>query len=169
MPQIYLESSAGKVEEIEDLKKALLNAREEFSIDGVVCGVMLSDYQRMNVCMVAEDLGLKTYCPLWRKNQEEYFKEIVEWGFEVMITGIYVYGLSEEFLGRVVSKSDVLKIIELAEKHGFNPAFEGGEAETIVLDAPLFKEKLIVKSGRKVKLSEHSWRYVIEEVELMQK
>ncbi|MEM3244998.1 MAG: ATP-binding protein, partial [Metallosphaera sp.] len=50
-----------------------------------------------------------------------------------------------------------------SRKYKFNPAFEGGEAETFVLYAPLFKRKLIVE-GKPIKLGEYEWEYRIERI-----
>jgi diphthamide synthase (EF-2-diphthine--ammonia ligase) len=50
-----------------------------------------------------------------------------------------------EHLGWVLnSRYDVDRMIMLSEKHGFNPSGEGGEYETYVLDAPIFKKKIVV-------------------------
>ncbi len=146
LPLIYIRSMEKEPEkELLVLKKALLKAIEEYNVDGIVVGALLSDYQRMRIALVAEELGLKTYTPLWRINQKNYLLEIVDFGIKFVITRISVYGLPKNFLGKIIEYTDALKIIRLAEKYKFNPAFEGGEAETLVLDAPLFKEKLCIK------------------------
>ncbi len=166
LPQVYVETSGEKGKELDDLRRALGKAAESFGVRGVVTGALLSDYQRMNINIVCEELGLKVYSPLWRKDQRRYMRELVEFGFEFIITAIDVYGLSPEFLGRVITRDDVERIISLADRYGFNPAFEGGEAETLVLYAPLFKARLQV-SGRVVRTGPYSWRYVIERAHLV--
>lgn len=165
LPQVYVETSGIRGDELEDLKEALARSAEEYGVEGVVTGVLLSDYQRMNINLVCEELGLKVYSPLWRKDQARYLREVVEAGFEIVVTAIQCYGLGPEFLGRVLTEEDVERIIELARKYGFNPAFEGGEAETLVVYAPLFEKRLVVR-GRKVKVGSYSWRYVVEEARL---
>jgi len=41
------------------------------------------------------------------------------------------------------------RLIELSQKHGIHLAFEGGEAETLTLDGPIFKKKVIIQESEK--------------------
>ncbi|RLG74340.1 MAG: diphthine--ammonia ligase [Thermoprotei archaeon] len=168
LPQIFKVTSGVKGEEIKDLDRAVKEAIEKYNIEGIVVGALLSDYQRMNVMMIAEKYGLETYTPLWRKDQKEYIRDVVRHGIKFIITEINAFGLPMKFLGKEVTLKDVEEIIRYAEKYKFNPAFEGGEAETLVIDAPMFKKKLHVE-GRILRISEFSGRYVIEKVELIDK
>ena len=156
---IQISTSGEKDKELEDLKKAFQMIKTE----GIVTGALLSDYQRLNINLIAEEVGLKTYSPLWRKNQEEYMRELVEEGFKFIITSATAYGFPFHLLGKVITKEDVEEIIERARKYGFNPAFEGGEAETFVVYAPLFKRELKVE-GYKKRISEYEWKYIITRI-----
>jgi len=155
-------------DELDALRKLLVRARSEYDVEVLVTGAVASDYQRMLFSMVAGDLGLNTYNPLWGINQEEYLRELVELGFEFMIISITTHGLPPKYLGRALTLEDVIEISNLARKYGFNPAFEGGEAETLVLDAPLFRERLIVE-GYVVERGFHDYVYVIEKASLVSK
>lgn len=166
LPQVYRETTGERDVELEDLREALSEAVRRYQVEGVVTGALLSDYQRMNINIICEELGLRVYSPLWRKNQSRYLKELVDMGFEFIITAIDVYGLGPRFLGRVLTRRDVEEIVALASKYGFNPAFEGGEAETLVVYAPLFKKRLKVH-GRVVRAGPYSWRYIIESARLV--
>jgi len=168
LPQIRVETSGIKGEELKELRKALELAMERYDIEAVVTGALLSDYQRMNINFVAEELGLAVYSPLWRKNQEEYIRDLVKHGIKALIIEIKTYGLPLKFLGKVIDEKNVNEIIYRARKYGFNPAFEGGEAETFVIDAPLFKYKLKVY-GREIIVSEFEGKYVVEKIELIRK
>ncbi|RLF23281.1 MAG: diphthine--ammonia ligase [Thermoprotei archaeon] len=170
LPQIYIETSGIKDKELEDLRNALEIALRKYEVDAIVTGALLSDYQRMNINLIAEELDLRVFSPLWRKDQAEYMLEVVRMGIRFIITSISAYGLEPTFLGRIIEESDVHEIVRRARKYGFNPAFEGGEAETLVLDAPLFRHyRLVVRKGRIVKLGEYTWRYVIEDIGLEEK
>ena len=50
----------------------------------------------------------------------------------------------------------------LQEKYKIHPAGEGGEYETFVLNCPLFKNPLKIKSYKDFKEGENSWRREIE-------
>ncbi|MEM3351882.1 MAG: diphthine--ammonia ligase, partial [Saccharolobus sp.] len=155
-------TSGEKNTELEDLKRAFIEAKKE-GAEGIVSGALLSDYQRLNISLVAEEVGLKTFTPLWRKNQAEYLKELVKEGFKFIITSASAYGFPFELVGKEINENNVETIIKAAIRYGFNPAFEGGEAETFVTYAPLFKRELKVK-GILRRISDYEWRYEITHI-----
>ncbi|BBG26849.1 hypothetical protein IC007_1370 [Sulfuracidifex tepidarius] len=160
-PVKTFETSGEKEEEIEDLRRALLFCNNEGN-QGVVTGALLSDYQRMNINMVAGELGMKVFSPLWRKDQEHYMRSLLNEGFKFIITHSASMGFPHHLVGKAVDERDIEEIILASRKYGFNPAFEGGEAETFVVDAPLFRHKLEVK-GNVICVSD-SCTYSIKEV-----
>ncbi len=138
-------------QELDGLRRALTRAIDRYGIGGVAAGALLSDYQRMRFSMIAEELGLKSYTPLWRIDQKRYMHELVDAGIKYMIISISSYGLPHSFLGRIIEDHETVnKVIELAEKYGFNPAFEGGEAETLVVDAPFFSRRICIDGLKEV-------------------
>ncbi len=147
--------------ELQALYYLLKRVREKYNIKAVFSGAVLSDYQRMRYSMIAEKLGLRTYTPLWRIDQEKYMRELVGNGFQFIITNINTMGLPMKLLGKIITEEDVEEIISRSKRYGFNPAFEGGEAETLVVNAPLFKHKIHVK-GRRVIISDYEGYYLIE-------
>ncbi len=168
LPQIFKITSGVKGEEIKDLERAIKEAIEKYDIEGIVAGALLSDYQRMNIMRIVSKYDLEAYTPLWRKNQEDYMRDVVKHGVKFIVTEINAFGLPMKFLGKEITLDDVEEIIKYARKYRFNPAFEGGEAETLVIDAPFFKKKLKVE-GRILRISEFNTRYIIEKVELIEK
>ncbi len=155
-------------DELDCLERLFKRVSREYGVEGVVAGTLLSDYQRMRIAVVAEKTGLKTYTPLWRIDQEGYMREVVENGIKFILTTVSAYGLSYRFLGKIVDTSLLEEILSIARRYGLNPGFEGGEAETLVLDAPLFKKKLYVKGYI---VLEGPWcaRLVITSIELCDK
>ncbi len=132
-------------DELSLLRKLFIEARDLYGVEGVVAGALLSDYQRMRISLVAEEAGLKTYTPLWRVDQESYMREVVGNGIRFIITSVSAYGLRKDYVGMIVDEDLLEELLAIAKRYGLNPAFEGGEAETLVVDAPLFKKKLCVK------------------------
>ena len=41
-------------------------------------------------------------------------------------------------------------LILLSKKYGFNISFEGGEAETLVLDCPIFRKRLEIRKSKTI-------------------
>ncbi|MCD6301298.1 MAG: diphthine--ammonia ligase [Staphylothermus sp.] len=152
--------------ELHALYKLLLDAKKFFNIKGVFSGALLSDYQRMRYSIVAEKLGLKTYNPLWRIDQKRYMLELVENGIEFIILSINTYGIPLSFLGKKIELKDIYELLDRSKKYGFNPAFEGGECETFVVNAPLFKKEIFVK-GKPVRVSQFEGYLKIEKYGFM--
>ncbi|PIN98955.1 MAG: TIGR00289 family protein [Candidatus Diapherotrites archaeon CG10_big_fil_rev_8_21_14_0_10_31_34] len=144
IPVMYKTTPGIAEKELKELKHALAEAKENFSVKGITTGALASSYQKNRVESICSDLGLKCFSPLWQKNQTEYVQELISNGFEVLIVGVAAQGLGENWLGRKLDESILNRLIELDKKIGLNVAGEGGEYETFVLDAPFFKKKIEV-------------------------
>jgi uncharacterized protein (TIGR00290 family) len=71
-------------------------------------------------------------------------------------------------LGKRMDKEMINKLVILKEKYKINPAGEGGEIETTVLDAPFFKKKIeIVDSS--VSYENYSGVFKINKAKLVEK
>jgi uncharacterized protein (TIGR00290 family) len=67
----------------------------------------------------------------------------------IMIT-VSSDGLDDTWLGKKITKSDIDTLKDLSEKFGFNLNFEGGEAETFVVDCPLFENSIKINQAKKI-------------------
>ncbi|NPA47810.1 MAG: TIGR00289 family protein [Thermococci archaeon] len=128
-----------KEREVEDLKAVL----EGLDIDGVVSGALASEYQKRRIDRIAEELGIQSFAPAWHVDAAEYMKVITK-TFSVIIVGVSAYGLDEGWLGRRIDEQALRELIELHRRYGIHVAGEGGEYETLVLDAPFFTSRLII-------------------------
>ena len=77
-------------------------------------------------------------------------------------------GLEKEWLGKKIDKESLENLAALSKKYGFNLAFEGGEAETLVTDCPLYEKKLLIKDAR-IRWDGQRGMFEILEVELVDK
>ena len=68
--------------------------------------------------------------------------EIISLGFEVIVTAVAAEGLDKSWLGREIDQNMLDDLEELNRRYGVHLAFEGGEAETFVLDGPIFKKRI---------------------------
>ncbi len=146
--------SGVKEVEVEELAGELRRARDETGFDVIVVGALASRYQRRRVEAIAERLGVSIYAPAWMVDHEYYMRHLVSIGFKITVTRISTMGLPLRLLGKTLTLSDVDEIIARSRRYGFHPAFEGGEAETLVLDAPHYKKALLVEA-EPVRLSEY--------------
>jgi len=132
-----------------ELELLLTQAKKDFEIEGIVHGGILSEFQKNHFENTCKKLNLKIISPLWKINQEEYLEKLIESKFKFIITSVSSEGLDDSWLGREITRKDVVNLEKLSSKHGFNISFEGGEAESLVLNCPLFSAPLkIIKSNK---------------------
>jgi diphthine-ammonia ligase len=143
IPLIRGYTKGEKERELDDIRRTILRAKEEFSIDCLGTGAIASQYQKSRVDSIGSSCGLDVVSPLWGVNQAEYMRFLIKNGYSFLLTSVSCEGLGPEWLGREVNSEDLDELDVLSKKFGFNIAFEGGEAETLVLDCPLFREKRI--------------------------
>ena len=143
---VKAETLAVKEREVEDLKRLI----EGIDVDAIVSGAIASNYQKSRIEKMCEQLRLKCIAPLWHENPLNILKEILGLKFEVIITGVYAYGFSEEWLGRKIDEASVKALIELNKQYGVSLVGEGGEYETLVLDAPFFKKRIKIVEAEKI-------------------
>ncbi len=164
---IILEETEGEKEiELEDLRKAIKNAKDEYGIEGIVTGAVESVYQASRVQEICSDIDLWCFNPLWQKDQIELLEELIENNFDVIISSIAGYPLDEKWLGRKINEESINELKQLQKDYEINPAGEGGEFESLVLDCPLFKKKLEIKDSEK-EYENHSGIIKIKEVDLV--
>ncbi len=150
IPQLYIKSESNETEIEESLlEEVLKKAKSEYGVDGLVHGGILSEFQKKIFEKACSKLNLKLISPLWHKDQIEYMKNLIESGFHFIITSVSSDGLDETWLGKEITLEDLSKLEQLGKKYGFNVNFEGGEAETLVVDCPLFSQPLKILNSRK--------------------
>tara|TARA_Y100000310_G_scaffold263977_1_gene274477 strand:- start:3609 stop:5654 length:2046 start_codon:yes stop_codon:yes gene_type:complete len=169
VPLIVQDTLGEKEEELKDLEKAIIHAKEEFQIDGIVSGALFSVYQRDRIEKICDKLGLKIFSPLWHKPQKQHMREVVDNGFEVVLTAIAGEGLNKSWLNRRITHKDLIALRELGRKIKFNQAGEGGEFESLVLDCPLFSKKIVLEDVDIVEENECTAHMVVKKAVLVDK
>ena len=168
LPIVQRRTKGKKEEELEDLRKAIVEAKADFGLEGIVTGAVKSVYQSTRVQRICNRLGLWCFDPLWLKDEIELLNEVVQGGYEVIVSGVSAFPLDMEFLGRELDKDMIQKLELLKEEYGLSPAGEGGELETTVMDAPFFKRRLEIL-GHEVSYRDYSGVFRIKDVRLMDK
>jgi predicted ATP pyrophosphatase (TIGR00289 family) len=148
IPIMSVETDGVKEEELEDLKSAFIDLKNR-GVEAVYTGALYSVYQKSRIEKLGSEVGLKIISPYWHVDELEYMRKIVSLGFKVMICGVAAWGLDESWLGRIIDDKTIDELVALNEKYGINIAFEGGEAETLVLDGPIFKRKIKILKYKK--------------------
>jgi len=129
-------------EELEDMRELLADAKKKYKFDTIVTGGIASSYQGTRINSLANELELGIFAPLWNYNPEQLWQELLDEGFEAVITKIACEGIPKEFIGRIITREEFEKLRKLSEKYKFRLDFEGGEAETAVLFMPEFDKHI---------------------------
>lgn len=162
LPIIIQKTKGEKEIELKDLEKAIKKAKEKFFINGIVTGAIRSEYQASRIQEICNKLKLKCINPLWQKDEEEYLQELIKNKFKVIITGVFAFPLNQSWLGRNIDDKFLKDVKILKEKYKIHPAGEGGEFETFVLNCPLFKRELKIKSFKDFSSGQNSWKREIK-------
>ena len=80
---------------------------------------------------------------------------------DIIVVQVAADGMNESWLGRKLDEGAVDDLSELHRKYGVHIMGEGGEYETLVLDAPIFKRRIKVMNYDKKWFSEQ-WRGCLE-------
>jgi len=168
LPIVQRGTEGKKEEELGDLKRAMGEARADFDLEGIVTGAVKSVYQSTRVQRICRRLGLWCFDPLWLKDEIELLKEVVQGGYEVIVSGVFAFPLNREFLGRKLDFDMIRKLELLKQEYGLSPAGEGGELETTVTDAPFFKRRLEILDSD-VSYKDYSGVFRIKDVRLTDK
>ena len=155
LPFVEVRTAGEKEREVDDLERALA----ALPIDGFVSGALASEYQRTRLEGIGHRLGLKSFTPLWHKNPEEILRTVSGDGWDVRFAAVAAEGLGEDWLGARLTPARVERLLALRDRYGLHPAGEGGEFETLVLDAPCYQRPVrVLRAEAEWRRDHGAWR-----------
>ena len=164
IPLVNAETSGIKEKELEDLKKLL----SSLDVDGVVSGAIQSTYQKKRIGKICTELGLESVAPLWHEDHLKLMNELIDLDFKVIIIGVYAYGFDKSWLGKEINNETLEKLGEMNKKYQVSLVGEGGEYESLVLDAPIFKKRIEIIQAE-TNYENNRGVYAIKEAKLVDK
>ncbi len=142
---------------------------EGLNIHGLIVGAIESTYQMNRLRMLCDELNLQLYAPLWGEGSERLLRLMARL-MDIVVVQVAAYGLDESWLGRKLDNTAIDRLIELNKRYGVHIMGEGGEYETLVLDAPTFKKRLVLVNYKKRWFDEqHRGDIEVNEVKLVDK
>ena len=151
IPQLTIDSDSDKTDDELVVLENLLNiAKEKFHIQGLVHGGIKSKFQKEKFETLCSKLDLIAISPLWDTEPKQYMYDLIDSNFLFIMVTVSSDGLDEKWLGKSILKSDIDILKKLSDKFEFNLNFEGGEAETFVIDCPLFSNPIKINQGKKI-------------------
>ncbi|KAJ3228281.1 hypothetical protein HK099_004273 [Clydaea vesicula] len=158
--EISTDYKTNSKDEVEDLFELLSLVKQKHpEVEGVSVGAILSNYQRVRVEHVCSRLNLVSLSYLWRRDQSELIKEMMDEGLNAVLIKVAAMGLKKSHLGKSLNEmhSTLININKLYDVHICG---EGGEYETLVLDCPLFKKKVILDEVEEIIHSDDEYAIV---------
>ncbi|GAB5524441.1 MAG: diphthine--ammonia ligase [Roseivirga sp.] len=92
-----------------------------------------------------EEVGLKGYFPLWKRDTRELIKEFLDKGFKTMVVSVDGSKLDKSFAGRELNESFLNDL-----PSNVDPCGENGEFHTFVFEGPIFKKPFSFEKGEVV-------------------
>jgi len=147
IPHILHYTQGIKEEELRDLSVAIHRAKDQYQIDCIVTGAILSKYQFSRISSICDELSLTARSPLWNIDQDAYMQDVLDQGFSVIISGVASEPFDETWLGKTVDMKTLQALKEFRKKYHITLTGEGGEYESFVCDAPQFSHRIVIESS----------------------
>jgi diphthine-ammonia ligase len=161
-------NGSSKESEFDALEKAIIQAKSIYDIQGIVHGGISSKFQKVIFERICSKNQLVSVAPLWNVDPSQYMYKLVDNNFNIKIVGVSAMGLDRHWLGRSLDKILIGQLEYFSKKFGFNLTFEGGEAETLVVDCPIFSKRLDIRKAN-IRWDGQRGIFEILEVELISK
>jgi diphthine-ammonia ligase len=139
-----------------DYREKFLEMLAVFKADGITGGVFGDiDFNphREWIDSVCAAAGMTAYLPLWQEDQTGLLHEFIDAGFVSIVVAVRQDVLGPEFLGRTVDRSFLADLAALGR--GITPCGEAGEYHSLVVDGPLFWQRLELTQTRTVTRDDH--------------
>ena len=140
-------TGSSKEAESEALERAIVQVKSSYNVEGIVHGTISSRFQNEIFSKVCARQGLENVTPLWSVHPYNYLHTLIDNHFHIKIVSVSAMGLDRSWLGTDLDRKSIAKLELLSKRYGINLSFEGGEAETLTLDCPIFKKRLSIEKS----------------------
>lgn len=155
LPLTTENAKAGEDGELDALRRVF----RRLEVAGIIVGAIASDHQHERVNRIADESGLRVFAPLWRHDPRRLVRDYLASGLEIVFSSVSAEGLDASWLGRRWDEETVLDLLRLEATRGVHPCGEGGEFETLVLDGPMFHQRVeILRAEREWTGASGVWR-----------
>jgi uncharacterized protein (TIGR00290 family) len=121
----------------ENFINTLKQIKADYNLDGMVFGDIDIQQHREWEEKVCDAANIEAILPLWKRERNELAFEMIDKGFESMIVSCNL-DLGEKFLGKMYDA----EMINQLENIGVDSCGENGEFHSVVINCPLFKNKI---------------------------
>ncbi len=146
IPHFYVKCRvADPVKEANIVKEVVEKNQNKMKIDAVVLGgTGLQETQLKSIQNALMPLKIDAFASHAGEEHDLVMEEMLKRGYEIMVTQIASDGL-KDWLGKKITLENFNQLKKDSLRYGFHIGFEGGYADTLVTDCPLFSKKLVVE------------------------
>ena len=147
IPHYYAKcKAADPLKEANIVKDIVEKNQKKMRVDAVVLGgTGLQETQLKSIQTALRPLNVDAFASHAGEDHDLVMERMLDNGYEIMITQIASDGL-KEWLGKKITKENFSQLKKDSVKYGFHIGFEGGYADTLVIDCPLFTKKMVVEN-----------------------
>ena len=135
----------------------------------ILGGVGLQETQLRSLQTEMHPFGIEVFASHAGMDHDKIIADMIARGYEIIISQVAVEGLGENWLGEKLDKGSFERLKRLSQRHGFHIGFEGGHADTLVTDGPIFNKRLNIMNYDKVMEDEYCGHIVINNYSIVDK
>ena len=146
IPHFYVKCRvADPLKEADIVREVVEKNQKKLRVDAVVLGgTGLQETQLSSIQHALRPLNVEAFASHAGEEHDLIMDEMLKEGYEILVTQIASDGL-KEWLGKKITKENFAQLKKDSLKYGFHIGFEGGYADTLVTDCPLFSKRLVVE------------------------
>ena len=141
----------------DDFEKLLSDIKIKYQLDGIIFGDIDIE-EHLKWCQeICEKVGLKAIFPLFKMKRLDVVEKFIKLEYEAIVKRVDKKILSKDYLGKPFD----LKLIEELKNMKIDSCGENGEFHTLVVNGPIFKNKIKLKKTE-IKESENTYLYAVK-------
>ncbi|AJF62723.1 MAG: Metal-binding-domain/4Fe-4S-binding-domain containing ABC transporter, ATP-binding protein [archaeon GW2011_AR20] len=166
----YLNCNVADPEKEALIVKNLVEEQQKINkVDSLILGgVGLQETQLRSLQKALMPLNVEVFASHSGEDHEEIMLEMLEKGYEFMITQVASDGLID-WLGKNITKENIKIFFNDAKKYGFNVIGEGGYYDSLAFAGPIFGNKrLVIDDFKKVIENKYCGHIIINGFKIIQ-
>jgi diphthine-ammonia ligase len=128
-----------------DVFVKMLQAFKAEGIEGGVFGDIDFNAHREWIDSVCQETGITPHLPLWLEDQQKLMEEFIAAGFIAVVVAAKAELFNQDILGKKIDKAFLASLGK-----NITPCGEAGEYHTLVIDGPIFQQRLEITESQKV-------------------
>jgi len=170
IPHFYVKCKVSDpLKEADIIKEIVEKNQKKNRVDAVVLGgTGLQETQLKSIQEALRHLKVEAFASHAGEEHDLVMQEMIDKGYEILITQIASDGL-KDLLGKKITKDNFSQLKKDSVKYGFHIGFEGGYADTLVTDCPLFTKKLVIEDMSLIFEDEYCGHVVINKYRIEDK